>query len=254
MPPFEFEVLPLVLSVLALAFGGILKGATGAGVPILAVPVIGLYYDVRTAVIVMLLPSLLANVLQAWRFRAFLKEVRFSYGFAVAGMLGAAIGTVLLANVSARYLLTTVAILVLIYVVFRVFWPGWRMATDTAQRLAVPAGLAAGTLQGATGVSAPISLTFLNASGLARPVFIAVVSTYFVTSTSVQIAGLTAFGLLSWHGLALSAGALVLILIMMPVGEAIGRRLSGTFFDRLILFLLTGIALRILLAPLFELA
>lgn len=36
--------------VLAFYFGGVLKGATGAGAPIIAIPIISLLYDVPTAV------------------------------------------------------------------------------------------------------------------------------------------------------------------------------------------------------------
>lgn len=240
------EWIPLALSILALAIGGLLKGATGAGVPILAVPLIALFYDIHTAVVVMVLPSLLANMLQAWRYRAHLPEAGFAGRMALAGVAGAAFGTVLLANVAPRLLLLTVAVLVLAFVAFRVLRPGWVLPRSTARILSVPAGLAAGTLQGATGISAPVSLTFLNASRLPRPVFIAVVSTYFVTSTAVQIVGLTFYGFLTLHGLALSAGALALILAMMPLGEAIGRRIPAAHFDTVILVMLTLIALRIL--------
>lgn len=239
--------LPLSLSILALAFGGLLKGATGAGVPILAVPLIALFYDIQTAVVVMTLPSLLANVLQAWRYRAHLPEAGFAGRMAVSGVLGAALGTVLLAHVAQRLLLLAVAGLVLAFVGFRLLRPGWQLSRATARRLAVPAGLAAGTLQGATGISAPVSLTFLNACRLPRPVFIAVVSTYFVTSTAMQIVGLAFLGLLTVHGLALSAGALALILVMMPIGEAVGRRIPAAHFDTIILVLLTAIAMRILM-------
>ena len=37
--------------VLAFYFGGVLKGATGAGAPIIAIPIISLLYDVPTAVV-----------------------------------------------------------------------------------------------------------------------------------------------------------------------------------------------------------
>jgi hypothetical protein len=240
----------LLLSVLALAFGGILKGATGAGVPILAVPIMALYYDVRTAVIVMLMPSLLANVLQAWRYRIHLAEAGFAGRMALFGVLGAALGTMLLASVQPRYLLLAIAGLVLVFVGFRLTRPHWHLPRPVARVLAVPAGLAAGTLQGATGISAPISLTFLNACRLPRAVFIAVVSLYFVASTLMQLLGLVSYGMLTWQGIALSFGALALILAVMPLGEAIGRRFSPELFDRVTLVLLVAISVRILVVSL----
>ena len=42
----------------AFALGGTLKGATGAGAPIITIPVIAAFYDVRIAVIIMVIPNL----------------------------------------------------------------------------------------------------------------------------------------------------------------------------------------------------
>ena len=54
----------------ALALGGTLKGATGMGAPLIAIPVMTALFDVRLAVVVMLLPSLYTNLWQLWIFRA----------------------------------------------------------------------------------------------------------------------------------------------------------------------------------------
>lgn len=239
---------PLVAAVAALAFGGVLKGATGAGFPIIAVPVIALAYDVPTAVVVMLLPSLLANAWQAWRYRAHLPQTGFAWPFAAAGLVGAVLGTALLARVPGPMLMLAVAGLVTLYIAFRLLRPGWALSGPLARRLAIPAGLTAGTLQGATGISAPISLTFLNACQLPRPVFVATVSLFFVASTTSQAVALAAHGMLTLQGLALSAGALAVIFATMPLGEVLARRIPPRLFDRVILLLLAALALRLFLA------
>lgn len=238
----------LAAAIAALAFGGVLKGATGAGFPIIAVPVIALAYDVPTAVVVMVLPSLLANAWQAWRYRRHLRDSGFAWRFAVAGLVGAALGTALLTRVPGRALMLTVAGLVGLYIGFRLLSPGWTLARSLARRLSVPAGVTAGILQGATGISAPVSLSFLNACRLPRPVFVATVSLFFVSSTGAQIGALALHGILTPFGLALSAGALAIILATMPLGEALARRISPVVFDRMILILLGALALRLVLA------
>lgn len=239
---------PLLAAIAALAFGGVLKGATGAGFPLIAVPVIALAYDVPTAVVVMLLPSLLANAWQAWRYRAHLPQTGFAGRFAAAGLGGAVAGTALLARVPGSALMLAVAALVLLYIGFRLARPGWAMPAPVARRLAAPAGLTAGLLQGATGISAPVSLTFLNACRLPRPVFVATVSAFFVASTAAQIGALALHGMLTLPGLALSAAALGIILATMPLGERLARHVPPRLFDRLILALLAVIALRLILA------
>ena len=59
---------PLALAALALFLGGVLKGATGAGSPIVAVPILSLLYSVPFAVSVFVLPNLLSNLFQSWKY------------------------------------------------------------------------------------------------------------------------------------------------------------------------------------------
>src|SRR3546814_4921733 len=58
----EMEWTGLVLGALALALGGVLKGATGAGSPLFAVPLLAMLYDVPLAVAIFTLPSLFSNI------------------------------------------------------------------------------------------------------------------------------------------------------------------------------------------------
>src|SRR3546814_3975021 len=83
----------LVLGALALALGGVLKGATGAGSPLFAVPLLAMLYDVPLAVAIFTLPSLFSNIWQGWRFRAHQVGPALTWVFALAGAAGAAAGS-----------------------------------------------------------------------------------------------------------------------------------------------------------------
>ncbi|MBV0912446.1 sulfite exporter TauE/SafE family protein [Rhodobacteraceae bacterium ASV31] len=242
MPPAA-----LALSALALVLGGVLKGATGAGAPVVAVPVIALFFDVETAIITMMLPNLLSNVVQGWRYRAYLPRGGFGALFAAGGLAGAVLGTVLLANAPPEVLLLMVSVVVFLYIAFRIAKPGWALPMPLARRIVLPVGLAGGILQGATGVSAPISVTFLNAVRLPRDAFIGTISLFFTVMTFAQLVALGSYGLLSPEGLGRSAIALGLILAAMPLGEALARRIPPAVFDKLILALLAVVATRILI-------
>jgi uncharacterized protein len=173
-----FEYLALVA--IAFALGGILKGATGAGAPILAVPVMALLVDVPFAVAVFVFPNLISNAVQFWTHRRQVKDKGFVWKFALAGAVGAAIGTLALKAFSSNALSTSVAVIVLIYVSFRLANPGWKLASKMANRLAVPVGAVGGILQGATGLSAPVSITFVNAIQMERKQFIPTMSFFFM--------------------------------------------------------------------------
>jgi uncharacterized protein len=235
------------LVILCLAIGGVLKGATGAGAPILAVPAIAAMFDVRFAIVVMCMPNLLTNLWQAWRFRENLPPRAFTLPFVAGGMAGVLAGTLLLASVPAEKLSILVAVAVVGYIALRLARPDWKIQQRQAERLALPAGIAGGFLQGAAGMSAPVSLTFLNAVRLERVTFIAVISLFFTTFGAVQIAALVAARLLTRTELAYSFLALVPIWAAMPLGSWLGKRLPPAAFDRFILAVLSALALKLVI-------
>ncbi len=239
-----FEYLALVA--IAFALGGILKGATGAGAPILAVPVMALLVDVPFAVAVFVFPNLISNAVQFWTHRRQVKDNRFVWKFALAGAVGAAIGTLALKAFSSNALSTSVAVIVLIYVSFRLANPGWKLAGKMANRLAVPVGAMGGILQGATGLSAPVSITFVNAIQMERKQFISTMSFFFMFMALTQLPLQLWLGVMTQERFLYSLLATLPLVLFMPVGEFLARHISRKIFDKIILVLLTLLGLRLL--------
>ncbi|MCB8838812.1 sulfite exporter TauE/SafE family protein [Aurantimonas sp. VKM B-3413] len=228
-----------------LAAGGTLKGATGAGAPVLAVPAMAAIFDVKFAVVVMVVPNLLTNLWQGWRFREFRPRGAFVWSFAIAGAIGVTFGTAILAALPQEVLSLVVACSVLGYVAFRLARPDWRIPFALGKVLSVPAGVLAGMLQGASGISAPVSISFLNALALERSAFIATISIFFAGMSATQIPALATLGILTAHSLLFSLAALVPLLAFMPVGSKLAERLPPRIFDRVILVLLAGLAAKL---------
>ncbi|MBB4208344.1 sulfite exporter TauE/SafE family protein [Roseinatronobacter bogoriensis] len=241
----------ILLAILAILLGGVMKGAIGAGVPVIAAPALTMLFNVQTAVAILVVPNLLSNVWQAWHFRNEAMPRRFLILFAGGGMLGVAVGTFLLAVLPQETLSLMVACAVLAYITLRLARPGWTLARDTANRLCGAAGIAGGFLQGATGISAPASITFLNAMKLPREAFIGTISIFFVSMTAMQIPALWSVGLLSLEMLAYGFGALGLVFLSMPLGNWLGKRASSKVFDMVMLVTLGAIALKILFEAIF---
>ena len=63
-----------------------------------------------------------------------------------------------------------------------------------AHKLNMPIGFLAGFLQGAFGISAPATLTFLNAIKFERTEFIIIVSVFFMTMSLIQLPTLLYLG------------------------------------------------------------
>ena len=53
----------------AFLFGGFCKGISGGGVPIIAVPVVTALTDVRLAIVLIAIPSVIQNIYQVCKYR-----------------------------------------------------------------------------------------------------------------------------------------------------------------------------------------
>ena len=230
---------------LGFAVGGILKGATGAGAPIVAIPIIALYFNVPMAIAVFVVPNMVSNSLQIWTHRDSFLPGGFLLRFAGAGVAGAALGTWILVKVPTDALKLAVGVAVVAYIVFRLMRPDWKLAMAAAERIAVPVGLVAGILQGASGISAPASITYLNAMHLDRRNFISTISVFFLSMLLVQVPMLAGYGFLTVERLLIGVGATLVLLGFMPVGAFLARFLPKEAFNRVILVLLALLAARL---------
>ncbi|NHF74342.1 sulfite exporter TauE/SafE family protein [Paracoccus xiamenensis] len=236
----------ILVAMLAFLLGGILKGAIGAGTPVIVIPLMSIYFDVPFAVAVFALPALVSNLWQGWSFRRHLSDRSFVLRLVVAAGIGALLGTLLLAALPSHWLSITVGLLALFYVGFRMAKPDWALNYAFARSLAVPAGLLAGILQGAAGISAPISVTYLHAMQLPRERFIPTISALFAAMALIQLPSLIGVGIMSWQILWLSLLACVPLFLGMPIGAALVRRFGAKAFDRTIMVLLLVIAVMLI--------
>ena len=236
----------IVAILIAFALGGILKGATGAGAPIVTIPVIAAFYDVRIAVIIMVIPNLLTNIGQLYQFRKTILPRFFTISFALGGGIGAFLGTILLVSLPIKILTLSVACIVIVYILLKLAVPSWKLNYKKAKKLVFLMGAGGGILQGSAGLSAPISITFLNSMKLDRNQFIPTISVYFGVMSIFQMPTLYYYDFLNRETIILSCVSTMVLMVFMPLGSWIAKSVSKESFDKITLILLGFIALRII--------
>ena len=87
------EVSLLILAAIGIGLGGFLKGATGAGAPVVGVPALALVFDVPAAVATFAVLNVMSNVYQSWSYRGHIQSVRFVALFSAGGALGVVCGS-----------------------------------------------------------------------------------------------------------------------------------------------------------------
>ncbi|MEN8683848.1 sulfite exporter TauE/SafE family protein [Marivita sp.] len=236
----------LAFAFIGILLGGFLKGATGAGAPVVGVPVLAIVFDLPMAVAIFSVLNLCTNIWQSWAFRSEVTEHRFVWIFAVMGAVGAILGSVLLASLPVPLLMASLAGVVFAYIGLRLARPNWHLSRARGRKMGPYVGFVGGVMQGAGGLSAPVSITFLNALNLPRKEFIATIAIFFLAMSVTQVPALAALGILTWDRLLLAFLALIPMFLGIPIGSWAARFLSKQAFDRLILSLLAVIAVKLI--------
>ncbi|HEV7372021.1 sulfite exporter TauE/SafE family protein [Arenibaculum sp.] len=244
MGAIQMETLALIG--LALGAGAMVKGATGMGLPIIAMPMLATAFGVPHAIAVLTVPLIVTNAWQVWQHRSHARGASFLKRLLAAGIFGIGIGTWLLTAVPERSLSLVLGLLVVAYVGLQVLHTDFRLSGDAGRGLAPVAGAAAGMLQGATGISSPIGVTFIHALRLEREAHIFAVSAMFLLFSLTQLPALAVAGIMSWPRFVEGLIALVPVLALMPLGAWVGRALSRRTFDVIILGLLVILAVELI--------
>ncbi|MFQ5347785.1 MAG: TSUP family transporter [Rhodothalassiaceae bacterium] len=244
MDPAIVDPLALLLIFVTLALGSLSKGITGVGLPVLAIPVLANVFGVERAVVVLVLPGLISNL---WLIRVHRREAplaRRLAPFLLFGVAGGVIGTWLLSAASPALLNRLLALWLGLYLLLLLARPQFRI--PGAERLSPLFGLVAGITQGATGISAPIIAPFLTSLGLVKQQFVFAIALAFTLLAIGQMSAILHYGLLTPQRLVEGLVALVPVMLFLPLGARLGRRISPRGFARLLIVVLIAMEARLL--------
>jgi hypothetical protein len=216
------------------ALGGIVKGALGMGFPIVATPLLTLVLGPETAVVGIVVPSLLMNVAQAWQGRRFLVAsdpvVRLLAPTLVAIVLGTVVGAHLLVALPARAVAAVVGVSVMLYALVSLRGVALTVPARHIMAAGSVVGFASGVLGGATGFFGLPLIVLFGSLTLDKAKLPALVSIVLLCGIAPQILSYLALGLLTGELLALSTLALVPATAGFVLGTALRRRMSQSAF------------------------
>lgn len=236
----------LVVIVAAIAVGAFVKGATGGGLPQVAIPVMAPFLGVERAVVIMAIPGVVANGWLVWTHRGEADGTRDLPALVGTSIVGAVIGTVALKTLDGQVLAGVLAAVIVCYIVVVLVHPGFRLPARLTRVTSPPVGLAAGGLQGSTGISGPLLTTYLHGYQLRPRAYVFSLATLFFVGAVVQTVTLVAVGLYTGPRLVESLLTLVPIALFLPAGTAAARRLSPATFQRIVLVLVAASAVSLM--------
>ena len=225
------NLLELVIVALAVILGSLIKGTTGLGLPLTAIPVIAFFVGVQDAVVIMAAPTAVSNAMLVHEYRQELRYVEGLPSFAGVGAIGAIVGAWLLPRIDDRLLFLLLALLLSSFLAWRFSAadPRWSLPVQKWGR--IPVALTCGVAQGATGISGPLVAAWFQGLGVSRERFVVSNTAIFLLTGSLQLITLSVTGQWSnqrFYGALLAAAVVIIIL---PFGIRIGRKLDAARFD-----------------------
>jgi hypothetical protein len=230
-------VIPALMAAVVLA-AGIIKGAIGFGFPSLATPLLSLVVDVKTAVVVLILPNIVMDGIQFARRGAPLATVRRFGTLLLSGGVGIVLGTRVLTLLSPRTATLILGVFVLLFVALSVTGLAPKIPPHWEPWLSPPAGFAAGVIGGVTNSPATALVLYFHGIGLAKHDFISSIAFTFFFYKLVQLGAVTWYGLLPWSLLGVSVALTAVALAGFAVGLRVQDRLDQRSFNRVVLVFL----------------
>lgn len=235
----------VAIIIAALSLGAFVKGVTGSGLPQIAIPVMASLLGVERSVVVMAIPGVVSNLWLLWTFRESFGKTRDLPVLLALGIAGVVLGTWLLDALDPRVLSLTLAVLIVVYAGLFVSPVEFRLPARVTRWTSPPVGLAAGALQGATGISGPLVQTYFHSYRLDKHVYVVSIVTLYGVFSVVQVVTLAGLGLYTSARLFESALALIPMAVLLPLGTRVARRISQRAFDGWIVALLLATAAKL---------
>lgn len=225
-----FDAITVAVIVATFFFGGSVKGLTGLGLPPIVLGILTATIGIQPAKALILIPTLLTNVLQAYVGGNGRALVARTWPFLLAATALTATGAVTLRYFDATVMSCLLGVVLMAYGGSGLF----RMRLNIRNEWVHPAGLLFGAtngfLTGLTGSSAVPGVFYLQSIGLSRDELIQGMGILFTLSTIGLAWSLRMQDLLSRELGVMSAVALIPALLGMWIGQLVRRRIPEATF------------------------
>jgi len=232
---FDLTTIGVAAVLLLAAF---VKGTSGMGFPLIATPMVALLLDIRTAVVILIIPNLLMDATQIFRGRLSIAIFRRFKWLLLWTILGVFLGTKVLVMLPGWVLNLTLGITVLAFVAWSLLRVEFNISGQREKILSPVVGIVGGFLNGMTNAAGPVPAIYLYSLRLPKVEFIKSIATIFIVTKLSQLAAVSTWNLFDRATLELSLGVTLFVLAGFYLGLKAQDRVNQKAFERALLALL----------------
>jgi uncharacterized membrane protein YfcA len=215
--------------------GAIKHGAIGFGFPLISTPLIALLIDVKTAVLITVVPNIAVNAVSILRGGNWRESIGKHWPLAIWVALGTMVGTRVLLVAPPELLQVILAAMIVVFLVqakIRQFDWAWISRRPFVSGAAF--GVVAGLFSGAVNVGAPPLLIYLMMLGLPPVALTQILNLCFIAGKTTQAATLSLAGPGSLPLLIASLPLTILAIATLLLGIQLQKRMSDALYFKIL--------------------
>jgi len=240
----EMSFLILAFFTSIIFFAGLVHGTLGLGFPMMATPLLALTVDVRSAILITLLPTVAVNIVSILRGGQWRDSIGRYWPLGIYALIGGIVGASLIVISDPAPFKLVLAALIFLYLGsgwlgnFRIPW----VAERRSWSMMVFGGIA-GVSAGSTNVMVPILIVYALEMGLRTTAMVQVFNMCFLAGKVAQIGVFTSAGLLDSRLMISTTPLAGVALTALWIGMILRRRIPGDVYRTIIKWVLFAVAL-----------
>lgn len=237
----QFDTPVLLAVVCVILFAGLVHGTLGLGFPMVATPILATMMDVRSAILITLLPTIAVNIASIINSRSSLASTRPFIPLVGFAILGSIAGATVLAVTDPAPFRIVLAGLILFYL-----WSNLRISKqwlDHNSLLAMAGfGVLAGLAAGTTNVMVAVLIIYFLSLGTARTTMVPTLNACFLVGKASQIAVLAIAGLVGISLIIETTPLAIAAVIALLLGQRLQSRIEVSTYQSILRKLLLLLA------------
>ncbi len=238
----QFDVPIVVVIIAVMLFAGLIHGTLGLGFPMVATPMLATMMDVRSAILITLLPTIAINIASIANSKSSLASTKPFLPLVLFALLGSMLGASILAITDPAPFRIVLAGLILLYLWNRIRIPK-QWLVDNAMLAMAAFGLIAGISAGTTNVMVAVLIIYFMSLDTPRSTLVPALNSCFLVGKISQIVVLSIAGLVSISLLLETAPLAVAAVIALLLGQRLRPRIQVSTYQAILRKLLLLLAI-----------
>ena len=234
--------LMLTVGVLSFCVGGVVKGAIGVGLPMLAVPMMSLVMPAPQAMALVAVPVMGSNLWQVWTVGQWRQNLRRFWPLSLAQLFATILTVRMTLELDVRLLNRMLAGVLVLAVVLMAFKPQFDVSPRRERWVSACVGMFSGMLGAVSSLTGPIIITYMMALRLSREQFMGGISIVYFFGSLPLYSAMFYYDRMGLGEVGFSFLALLPMALGLYLGRFLGQYISEKAFRQVLFAYLLSMA------------